>query len=42
FIEGDSFFPVFDKEKWTIIKTQYIPEGEKDDYPTRFVIYERK
>ncbi|AQX22663.1 MULTISPECIES: dihydrofolate reductase [unclassified Bartonella] len=42
FIEGDSFFPVFDKEKWTMIKTQYIPEGEKDDYPTRFVIYERK
>ncbi|OPB31347.1 dihydrofolate reductase [Bartonella sp. AR 15-3] len=42
FIEGDSFFPVFDKEKWTIIKTQYIPEGDKDDYPTRFMIYERK
>ncbi|CBI76654.1 Dihydrofolate reductase [Bartonella clarridgeiae 73] len=41
-IEGDSFFPVFDKEKWTIVKTQYIPESDKDNYPTRFVIYERK
>ncbi|KEC54586.1 dihydrofolate reductase [Bartonella koehlerae] len=41
-IEGDSFFPVFDKEKWTIVQTQYIPEGEKDSHPTRFVVYERK
>ncbi|WP_019218860.1 dihydrofolate reductase [Bartonella florencae] len=41
-IEGDSFFPVFDKEKWTIVQTQYIPEGDKDNYPTRFVVYERK
>ncbi|MCZ2204040.1 dihydrofolate reductase [Bartonella sp. A05] len=41
-IEGDSFFPVFDKEKWTIIETQYIPEGERDSHSTRFVIYERR
>ncbi|WP_455478963.1 dihydrofolate reductase [Bartonella sp. B23] len=41
-IEGDSFFPVLDKEKWIIVQTQYIPEGEKDSHPTRFVVYERK
>ncbi|ACS51579.1 dihydrofolate reductase [Bartonella grahamii] len=41
-IEGDSFFPVFDKEKWTIVETQDIPKGEKDSHPTRFVVYERK
>ncbi|MBB5073134.1 dihydrofolate reductase [Bartonella callosciuri] len=41
-IKGDSFFPVFDKEKWTIVQTQYIPQGERDSYPTRFVVYERK
>ncbi|WP_336294303.1 dihydrofolate reductase [Bartonella sp. CB169] len=41
-IEGDSFFPVFDKEKWTIVQTQYIPEGDKDSHATRFVVYERK
>ncbi|WP_455480350.1 dihydrofolate reductase [Bartonella sp. B12(2025)] len=41
-IEGDSFFPVFDKEKWTIVQTQYIPEGDKDSHPTCFVVYERK
>ncbi|VEJ45601.1 dihydrofolate reductase [Bartonella vinsonii] len=41
-INGDSFFPVFDKEKWTIVQTQYIPEGDKDSHPTRFVVYERK
>ncbi|MCZ2158297.1 dihydrofolate reductase [Bartonella sp. 220] len=41
-IEGDSFFPVFDKEKWTIVQTQYISEGDKDNHPTRFVVYERK
>ncbi|WP_375664079.1 MULTISPECIES: dihydrofolate reductase [unclassified Bartonella] len=41
-IEGDSFFPVFDKEKWTIVQTQNIPKGDKDSHPTRFVVYERK
>ncbi|EJF77180.1 hypothetical protein MCO_01359 [Bartonella sp. DB5-6] len=41
-IKGDSFFPVFDKEKWTIIQTQYIPEGVKDSHPSRFMVYERK
>ncbi|WP_455481597.1 dihydrofolate reductase [Bartonella sp. B35(2025)] len=41
-IEGDSFFPVFDKEEWTIVQMQYIPEGDKDSHPTRFVVYERK
>ncbi len=41
-IKGDSFFPVFDKEKWTIVQTQYIPEGDKDSHPSRFVVYERK
>ncbi|WP_413154603.1 dihydrofolate reductase [Bartonella sp. cb54] len=40
-IEGDSFFPVFDKEKWTIVQTQYIPDGDKDSHQTRFVVYER-
>ncbi|WP_142416502.1 dihydrofolate reductase [Bartonella massiliensis] len=41
-IEGDSFFPVFDKEKWTIVQTQDIPKGDKDSHPTHFVVYERK
>ncbi|WP_208435945.1 dihydrofolate reductase [Bartonella phoceensis] len=41
-IKGDSFFPIFDKEKWTIVQTQYISEGDKDSHPTRFVVYERK
>ncbi|WP_375614617.1 dihydrofolate reductase [Bartonella sp. AC535YNZD] len=41
-IEGDSFFPVFDKEKWIIVQTQDIPKGDKDSHPTRFVVYERK
>ncbi|WP_039758168.1 dihydrofolate reductase [Bartonella queenslandensis] len=41
-IEGDCFFPIFDKEKWTIVQTQDIPKGDKDSHPTRFVVYERK
>ncbi|MET3559836.1 dihydrofolate reductase [Bartonella japonica] len=41
-IKGDSFFPIFDKEKWTIVQTQYIPEGDNDSHPTCFVVYERK
>ncbi|WP_455475179.1 dihydrofolate reductase [Bartonella sp. B17] len=40
-IKGDSFFPVFDKEKWTIAQTQYIPNGDEDSHPTRFIVYER-
>ncbi|MCZ2328643.1 dihydrofolate reductase [Bartonella sp. F02] len=42
FIEGDRFFPVFDKKEWTIVEVQSIPAGEKDSHPTRFVIYERQ
>ncbi|WP_273758371.1 dihydrofolate reductase [Bartonella sp. AU55XJBT] len=41
-IDGDCFFPIFDKEKWTIVQTQDIPKGDKDSHPTRFVVYERK
>ncbi|WP_273789229.1 dihydrofolate reductase [Bartonella sp. ML70XJBT] len=41
-IEGDCFFPIFDKEKWTVVQTQDIPKGDKDSHPTRFVVYERK
>lgn len=41
-VEGDCFFPVFDKEEWTISETQNIPQGEKDDHETRFVVYERR
>ncbi|PIT70641.1 dihydrofolate reductase [Bartonella tribocorum] len=41
-IEGDRFFPVFDKEKWTIMQTQDIPKGDKDSHPTRFTVYKRK
>ncbi|EJF82991.1 dihydrofolate reductase [Bartonella rattimassiliensis] len=41
-MKGDSFFPVFDKEKWTIVQTQDIPKGDKDNHQTRFVVYERK
>ncbi|WP_336279534.1 dihydrofolate reductase [Bartonella sp. CB175] len=42
FIEGDSFFPVFDKKKWAITQTQYVPQGDKDSHATRFIIYERR
>ncbi|MBX4335027.1 dihydrofolate reductase [Bartonella raoultii] len=41
-IQGDSFFPVIDKDKWTLVQTQDIPQGDKDSHSTRFVVYERK
>ncbi|UTO27884.1 dihydrofolate reductase [Bartonella harrusi] len=41
-IEGDSFFPVLNKEEWTIVQTQCISEGDKDSHATRFVVYKRK
>jgi len=40
-IDGDTFFPAFDRDLWQA-RTWEVPcQGEKDSHPTRFVIYER-
>ncbi|EJC67243.1 dihydrofolate reductase [Rhizobium sp. 1AS11] len=41
-IEGDASFPAIDPEIWQAGGAVAIPAGEKDSYPTRFVVYERR
>ena len=41
-IEGDTYFPSFDDDDWEELDSEDIPAGEKDDYPTRYRLLERK
>ncbi|MFV0256567.1 MAG: dihydrofolate reductase [Candidatus Liberibacter solanacearum] len=42
-IKGDAFFPPIDPSCWQEKGKQiFIPASEKDEYPTRFVIYHRR
>ena len=41
-VEGDTFFPPFNPEKWRALSSEMVPEGPKDTFPTRFVVYERQ
>ncbi|MEW7006501.1 MULTISPECIES: dihydrofolate reductase [unclassified Lentilitoribacter] len=40
-IDGDTKFPKIDSNIWKISHEEYIPTGEKDNYATRYVIYDR-
>jgi dihydrofolate reductase len=41
-IEGDAFFPPISAQDWQAVHEEALPAGEKDDYPTRYVIYRRR
>ena len=41
-VEGDTFFPSFNPENWRALSTEIVPEGPKDTFPTRFVVYKRQ
>lgn len=41
-VEGDTFFPPFNPENWRALSSEMVPEGPKDTFPTRFVVYERQ
>jgi dihydrofolate reductase len=41
-VEGDTFFPTIDPAVWAEISSADIPAGERDTYPTRHVVYERR
>ncbi|UGX86743.1 dihydrofolate reductase [Phyllobacterium meliloti] len=41
-IEGDAFFPPIDPKIWNEVSQEEFPAGEKDNYPTRYAIYERR
>lgn len=41
-IEGDIYFPQFDKAVWKEISRQSYPAGEGSEFDLDFIIYERK
>jgi dihydrofolate reductase len=41
-VDGDTFFPAIDPAVWAAISSTEIPAGERDTYPTRHVVYERR
>lgn len=41
-VEGDTSFPAIDPALWSVGETVDVPVGEKDSYPTRFVVYDRR
>ena len=41
-LEGDAAFPAIDPAIWQAGETLAVPAGEKDSYPTRFVVYKRR
>ena len=41
-IDGDTLFPAIDTEVWDETSSQTIPAGDKDSYPTRYAVYERR
>jgi len=41
-IDGDTFFPPIDPAIWSGIFSTDIPAGERDSYPTRHTVYERR
>ncbi len=41
-IDGDTKFPEIAKNQWEITHQEHVPAGEKDNYPTEYVIYRRR
>ncbi|MBB2674988.1 UNVERIFIED_ORG: dihydrofolate reductase [Rhizobium esperanzae] len=41
-LDGDASFPAIDPDLWRAAETVAVPAGEKDSYPTRYVVYERR
>ncbi len=40
--DGDTVFPVINPELWAPVHEKRVEAGEKDTYPTRYVIYDKK
>jgi dihydrofolate reductase len=41
-VDGDASFPAIDPTVWRAGETVDVPAGDKDSYPTRFVVYDRR
>jgi dihydrofolate reductase len=40
-VEGDTFFPELDWSQWRLVSEEPCPADAKNEYPTRFAIYDR-
>lgn len=40
-LAGDTFFPEFPTSAWKEVSVEYIPQDEKNEFPTRFCVYGR-
>jgi dihydrofolate reductase len=40
--DGDTTFPPIDPAIWAEVSREDVPAGEKDQFPTSFVVYERR
>ncbi|KKX34108.1 dihydrofolate reductase [Rhizobium sp. LC145] len=40
--DGDTFFPAIDPAVFEKSEELFVPAGEKDSFPTRFVVYSRR
>lgn len=41
-VEGDTFFPAIEPGEWRVVSSADFPAGDRDVYPTRHVVYERR
>ena len=41
-LSGDTVFPQIDPKIWRKVAEEAVPAGEKDDYATRYTVYERR
>lgn len=41
-VEGDTRFPPIDPALWAEVASTALPAGERDSFPTRHVVYERR
>jgi len=40
-VEGDTFYPEIDPAVWEVAHAENVSQGERDDFPSRFVTYRR-
>jgi dihydrofolate reductase len=40
-IEGDTYFPTFDRAAWRIVQQQHQPAGERDEYSSTYLVLDR-
>lgn len=40
--DGDAFFPTIDPALWETASVESVPADERNDAPTRFVVYDRR